>query len=125
MSEPASESGSRRKLVGRIDYEAERHEGSTAKLSVKPSEALALLYTDCVCVWPPALRSALEFFGPERVMYGSDYPFWDPALSFEAVAGTGLDTAVLERICHANAASVMVRADRSAAAMAQRENPPR
>jgi aminocarboxymuconate-semialdehyde decarboxylase len=113
-------------LVGRIDYEAARHDGATRKLSMKPSEALANVYTDCVCVWPAALRSTLEFFGPERVMYGSDYPFWDPRLSFETLAGCGFADGSANAIAAGNAAAVMsITAAGAEAAASQRENPPR
>ena len=90
-------------LVGRIDYEAARMPNGMGKLSTPPSETLALLYTDSVCVWPPALRSTLDFLGADRVMYGSDYPFWDPQLSFDALEGAGVDGDVLERVSSANA----------------------
>jgi predicted TIM-barrel fold metal-dependent hydrolase len=90
-------------LVGRIDYEAARMPNGMGKLSAPPSETLSLIYTDSVCVWAPALRSTLEFFGPDRVMYGSDYPFWDPRLSFDALDGAGLHGDVLERVRSANA----------------------
>jgi aminocarboxymuconate-semialdehyde decarboxylase len=90
-------------LVGRVDYEAARAPGGTGKLSVAPSEALARLYTDCVCVWPPALRSTLEFLGPERIMFGSDYPFWDPARSLDALEQAGFPETVLEAIRSGNA----------------------
>jgi aminocarboxymuconate-semialdehyde decarboxylase len=73
-------------LAGRIDYEGERFKGGYGALSVKPSEALKLLYTDTVCVWPPALRSTFELLGPERIMFGSDYPFWDPMRTFATMA---------------------------------------
>jgi predicted TIM-barrel fold metal-dependent hydrolase len=63
-------------LAGRIDYECCRFPGGTGKLEVKPSERIAQLYTDTVCNWPQALRSALELVGPDRLMFGSDYPFW-------------------------------------------------
>jgi predicted TIM-barrel fold metal-dependent hydrolase len=113
-------------LAGRVDYEAARHEGSTANLSVKPSEALALLYTDCVCVWPAALRSTLEFFGPDRVMYGSDYPFWEPARSFATLAETGFGDGLDRAIASGNAAAVMnLSGDDAQRLTAQRENPPR
>jgi aminocarboxymuconate-semialdehyde decarboxylase len=90
-------------LVGRIDYEAARMPNGMGKLSTPPSETLALLYTDSVCVWPPALRSTLDFLGPDRVMYGSDYPFWDPQLSFDALHGAGFDGDIVHRVSSANA----------------------
>jgi predicted TIM-barrel fold metal-dependent hydrolase len=78
-------------VVGRIDYEAERHRdvGGWGALSSPPSEHLRLLYTDIVSDWPPAVRLTVEFLGAERVMYGSDYPFWDPVRSTAALAECG------------------------------------
>lgn len=113
-------------LVGRIDYEAERAPGGTGKLTVAPSEALARIYTDCVCVWPPALRSTLDFLGPERIMFGSDYPFWDPARSLDLLRGAALPGEVLETIQHGNALRLFGLGEPLAAdgSPAQRENPP-
>jgi aminocarboxymuconate-semialdehyde decarboxylase len=91
-------------LAGRVDYEAERH-GVTGlgRLEARPSERLRLLYTDTVCAWPPALRSAVDLFGPDRIMFGTDYPFWSPQRSREALAGAGLAAEEVTRIEHGNA----------------------
>ena len=93
-------------LAGRIDYEAERHSNGRGALSINPSEQLRMLYTDCVCVWPPALRSALDLVGADRVMFGSDYPFWDPARSFDTIERAGLTDEVLAAIRSTNAKRV-------------------
>jgi aminocarboxymuconate-semialdehyde decarboxylase len=77
-------------LVGRIDYEAERMPNGTGALSVRPSEHLRLLYADLVCDWPPAVRMLVDFLGAGRVMFGSDYPFWDPARSVSALEAVEL-----------------------------------
>jgi aminocarboxymuconate-semialdehyde decarboxylase len=90
-------------LVGRIDIEAARMPNGMGKLSTPPSESLARLYTDAVCAWPPALRSTLDFLGPDRIMYGSDYPFWDPELTFSAIDHAGFSEDVFERIRSGNA----------------------
>ncbi len=90
-------------LAGRIDYEAERHANGRGALSVDPSEHLRLLYTDSVCVWPPALRSTIELVGPDRVMFGSDYPFWDPERTFHTVEQAGLSKETLSAIRSGNA----------------------
>ena len=90
-------------LAGRIDYEAERHSNGRGALSVNPSEHLRLLYTDSVCVWPPALRSTLELVGPERVMFGSDYPFWDPQRTLDTIEAAGLSDADVSAIRSENA----------------------
>jgi predicted TIM-barrel fold metal-dependent hydrolase len=80
-------------VIGRIDYEAERHRhlDGWGSLSVPPSEHLRLLYTDTVCVWAPSLRLVTEFLGPDRMMYGSDYPFWDPQRTTDTLADCGFD----------------------------------
>ena len=93
-------------LAGRIDYEAERHSGGRGAVQVDPSEHLRLIYTDSVCVWPPALRSAIELVGPQRVMFGSDYPFWDPARTFQTIQSAGLDEETLSGLFEANARRV-------------------
>jgi predicted TIM-barrel fold metal-dependent hydrolase len=85
-------------LAGRIDYEAERAPDGRGTLSVKPSEQLRLLYTDTVCVWPPALRSTIELVGSDHVMLGTDYPFWDPKRTFGTLADSGLSEDVLTAI---------------------------
>jgi len=77
-------------LVGRIDYEAERMPGGMGALSAPPGEHLRLLYADTVCDWPPAVRLVVDFLGPDRVMFGSDYPFWDPARGKLALDGAHL-----------------------------------
>jgi aminocarboxymuconate-semialdehyde decarboxylase len=90
-------------LAGRIDYEAARHANGRGALSVDPSEHLRLIHTDSVCVWPPALRSTLELLGPERVMFGSDYPFWNPDRSFATLGAAGLDSKTVTAIREVNA----------------------
>lgn len=84
-------------LAGRIDYESERHDG-LGRLEVPPSERMRLLYTDVVCAWPPALRSVMELLGPDRIMFGSDYPFWEHSRTHEALGQAGFAPDVVERI---------------------------
>ncbi|MDQ6818117.1 MAG: amidohydrolase [Actinomycetota bacterium] len=90
-------------LAGRIDYEAERHEHGRGAVSVDPSEHLRLIYTDSVCAWAPALRNTIELVGSERVMLGTDYPFWDPARTFDTIAGAKLSDEVTDAIREGNA----------------------
>lgn len=92
-------------IAGRIDYESTRV-GKTGALRVPPTEHLRRLYTDSICVWPPALRLAVEFFGPDHVMLGTDEPFWDPNLAFETLERAGFDEAVERSIRSATAAEL-------------------
>jgi len=77
-------------VLGRLDYEAARYDGAMGALEVPPSEHVRLLYTDSVCVWPPGLRLALEVFGPDRVMFGSDEPFWATDRALDTVGRVDL-----------------------------------
>jgi aminocarboxymuconate-semialdehyde decarboxylase len=85
-------------LIGRIDYEASRDPDARGALPFRPSEHIARVYTDVVSVWAPAIRNALAFFGPQRMMLGTDYPFWEPRLTFEALAAAALSQAESEAI---------------------------
>jgi predicted TIM-barrel fold metal-dependent hydrolase len=77
-------------IIGRIDYEASRDPRGMGVLTVPPSQQIRQLYTDTVCVWPPAIRASLDLFGADRMMFGSDYPFWDPLRTIEALEQTPL-----------------------------------
>ncbi len=91
-------------LAGRIDYECGRFPGGTGQLEAKPSDRIAGLYTDTVCNSPSALRSALELVGPERIMFGSDYPFWESADAVEVLTAADLSPRVRTGVESANAA---------------------
>lgn len=90
-------------LAGRIDYECGRFPGGTGRLEAKPSERMAQLYTDTVCNWTPALSSTLELVGPERVMFGSDYPFWRADDGVGTLAAAGLPAETVSAIESGNA----------------------
>jgi predicted TIM-barrel fold metal-dependent hydrolase len=66
-------------LAGRIELEYRRGAiANTLPDGRSPADYLAMLYTDSVAGSSGPLRAALGLFGPSRVMFGSDYPFWDP-----------------------------------------------
>jgi len=85
-------------LVGRIDYEGERMPGGYGSLSEPPSVHIRRLYADIVSDFTPAVRLLVGLLGPERVMYGSDYPFWDPDRTTRVLADAGLAPEDAERV---------------------------
>jgi predicted TIM-barrel fold metal-dependent hydrolase len=89
-------------IAGRIAYEGGRL-GSDAGQDTPAAEALRLLYTDTVCNSPAALRLALETFGPERILFGSDAPFWEPRPTLDTIAALELETAAERAIFAGNA----------------------
>jgi aminocarboxymuconate-semialdehyde decarboxylase len=70
-------------LAGRLDLEQERGAivSTAAKRGPLSRDYLGLLYTDSVSGSVPPLAAALELFGPEHVMFGTDFPFWEPSKS--------------------------------------------
>jgi predicted TIM-barrel fold metal-dependent hydrolase len=84
-------------LAGRIAYEGGRL-GADPGLETPPLEALRRLYTDTVSAWAPALRSALDFLGPDQVLLGTDAPFWEADRTYAPLEQLGLDPDVLDRI---------------------------
>jgi aminocarboxymuconate-semialdehyde decarboxylase len=94
-------------LVGRIDYLSMKRQGGLGRLSVAPSDHLRKLYVDGVCLWPPALRLGVEFFGAGHVMFGSDDPYWPMCNSIETFSDAGLAAADRRMVAHGTAAAVM------------------
>lgn len=44
----------------------------------------------------------IDSFGPERCMFGTDFPMWEPKKIVEHMLTLGLDEPTLERICYGN-----------------------
>jgi aminocarboxymuconate-semialdehyde decarboxylase len=85
--------------AGRIDKNAR-----IAGIPQPPSTYLKRVYTDTVA--PQAtgsIRSALDFYGHDHVMYGTDYPCWSPRAAGEVIGQLSLDDAQRELLYSANA----------------------
>ncbi len=84
-------------LLGRIDYECERYGVGADLLAAPPSEHLRRVYLDTVAPSPEPIGLALELWGDERLLFGTDTPFWERercigALEAAAPAGRARDT---------------------------------
>ena len=49
------------------------------------------------------LLDGIRFFGADRVLFGSDFPMWDPGEELRAVRGLSLSEDELEKVLHRNA----------------------
>ena len=74
-----------------------------AKLPQDPSVYLKRIYTDTVSPHTAGMKFAIEFFGVDHIMYGSDYPCWMPADALRFLADVGLSAADREKIMAGNA----------------------
>ena len=80
-------------------------ERAVIRCKSRPSDYLAMLYVDTMGFWPPHVREAVEVFGVDRVMFGTDYgpvPI-DPKVHIDIVNGLAISSADKEKILWRNA----------------------
>ncbi|MBX9830103.1 MAG: amidohydrolase [Xanthobacteraceae bacterium] len=69
---------------------------------------LAKLYVDVVGVTTPgALRAVLDIVPMSHLLFGSDFPFWDPDITIRGLAGLKLSAADLQAIERDNALKLL------------------
>jgi aminocarboxymuconate-semialdehyde decarboxylase len=95
---------------GRMDKNA-----GSANLPRAPSTYLKRMYTDTVTPHAAGLKFAVEYYGVDHVMYGTDYPCWDPATALKLIAELGLSHADQEKIFYRNARRILGLRDPSIA----------
>jgi aminocarboxymuconate-semialdehyde decarboxylase len=83
---------------GRIDKN-----GKNAKLPRAPSTYIRRMYTDTVSPHSMGIKFAIDYYGIDHIMYGSDYPCWDPATALALIEEIGLPESDLEKILYSNA----------------------
>lgn len=90
---------------GALPYQAGRMDKNSkaAKLPKEPSEYLRRMYTDTVSPHAMGVRFAVDFYGVDHVMYGSDYPCWMPGPALEVFEKAGLSKAEQEKVFSTNA----------------------
>lgn len=96
-------------LAERLDRGFEAFPECRANLDGLPSEHLRLFYYDTVNFDPAALRLALDFAGPERLLAGSDYPHRIGSLSrmLQSIDALGLPPEHRRAILGGNAARLL------------------
>ncbi|MFN0130595.1 MAG: amidohydrolase family protein [Verrucomicrobiales bacterium] len=66
-------------ICGRMDHQLHILKRGPQNLQRKPSEYLRSIYMDIVSPLPEAMRFALDFSGPDRLLFSSDHPWVQPA----------------------------------------------
>jgi aminocarboxymuconate-semialdehyde decarboxylase len=94
---------------GALPYQSGRMDknGKNAKLPRPPSTYMRRMFTDTVSPHSMGIKFAIEYYGADRVMYGSDYPCWDPATALGLIEEIGLPEADLEKILYSNARQIL------------------
>jgi aminocarboxymuconate-semialdehyde decarboxylase len=93
--------------AGRIDKNA-RIKG----LPELPSTYLRRTYVDTVCPQELTVRTAVEFYGADHVMYGTDYPCWAPKAAVGVINDVGLSEQDTAKVLRDNAAGLLGIGDR-------------
>jgi aminocarboxymuconate-semialdehyde decarboxylase len=93
--------------------------GKAAKLPRAPSYYISRMYTDTVSPHSMGMKFAMDYYGMDRVMYGSDYPCWDPATALALIDAIGLSDADKKKLFYANARRILGLRDPECAQMPQ------
>ncbi len=97
-------------LVGRIDDGNRIYHAYQTEISKPPSEYLKKMYLDAASFFEPALNCALGFWGAEKIMVGSDYPYgWvgDLRRCTDSIENLNLNEGDTEKILHKNAERIL------------------
>jgi aminocarboxymuconate-semialdehyde decarboxylase len=94
---------------GALPYQSGRMDknGNAAGLPQPPSTYIKRMFTDTVSPHSPGIRFAIEYFGIDNVMYGTDYPCWDPATALRLIGEIGLSPADQQKLFYDNARRIL------------------
>jgi aminocarboxymuconate-semialdehyde decarboxylase len=87
--------------AGRVDKNARQ------ELPLQPSEYLKRLFVDTVTPQALTVRTALEFFGPDNILYGTDYPCWSPQAAADILDEASLTPDQQQKILGSNVDAVL------------------
>lgn len=91
---------------GALPYQSGRMDKSFSKgikLPYPTSTYIKRMYTDIVSPHTMGMKFAVEYFGADHILYGSDYPCWNPATALELFDAIGLSKEDQEKIFYSNA----------------------
>jgi len=94
---------------GALPYQSGRMDKNTpkAKLPKPASSYLKRMYTDTVSPHTAGLKFAIEYYGIDHVMYGTDYPCWDPATALKLIDELKLSKEDQEKLFYGNARRIL------------------
>ncbi len=108
---------------GALPYQSGRMDKNTkaAKLPRPVSEYLHRMYTDTVSPHSMGMKFAIEYYGIDNVMYGTDYPCWDPATCLRLLDELNLSDADKQKLFYDNARRILNLRDPAPKAQPVRE----
>lgn len=94
---------------GALPYQSGRMDKNTkaAKLPKPVSTYMKRMYTDTVSPHSAGMKFAIEYYGIDNVMYGTDYPCWEPETCLKLLGDLDLSAADKEKLFHDNAIRIL------------------
>jgi aminocarboxymuconate-semialdehyde decarboxylase len=65
------------------------------------------MYTDTVNPHAMGIEFAIEYYGIDNVMYGTDYPCWDPATCLKLIDEINLSESDRQKLFYDNAVRIL------------------
>jgi aminocarboxymuconate-semialdehyde decarboxylase len=90
---------------GALPYQSGRMDknGGPAKLPQEPSVYMRRMYTDTVSPHTAGMKFGIEYYGIDHVLYGTDYPCWNPKVALDLIAKIGLSPEDQHKLFYGNA----------------------
>jgi aminocarboxymuconate-semialdehyde decarboxylase len=94
---------------GALPYQSGRMDKNTkaANLPRPASDYLRRMYTDTVSPHSLGMKFAIDYYGLDHVMYGSDYPCWEPAEALKLLAEIPLSAEEKRKLFYDNARRIL------------------
>ena len=108
---------------GSLPYQAGRMDKNSKKANLpKPVQAyMKRMYTDTVSPHAEGMQFAIDYYGIDHVMYGTDYPCWDPAACLKLLEDVKLSAADKQKLFYDNARRILNLKDPAPAKSPRRE----
>jgi aminocarboxymuconate-semialdehyde decarboxylase len=94
---------------GALPYQSGRMDKNSkpAKLPRPVSEYMKRMFTDTVSPHSMGMKFAIDYFGEDHVMYGTDYPCWEPATALALLDEIDMSEATKQKIFYSNARRIL------------------
>ena len=90
-------------IVGRLDHQVHVLKRGPQNLQRKPSDYVRSITMDIVSPLPEAMRFALDFSGPDKLLFASDHPWVQPKEILDPFFSLKLPAATEQKIFSGNA----------------------
>jgi predicted TIM-barrel fold metal-dependent hydrolase len=90
-------------IVGRLDHQVHVLKRGPQNLQRKPSDYVRSIHMDIVSPLPEAMRFALDFSGPDKLLFSSDHPWVQPKEILDPFLSLKLPAAIEQKILSGNA----------------------